>query len=173
MPQKILFVCLGNICRSPAAEGIMNHLIQQSNLGDAIICDSAATSNYHTDAPPDRRMTAAALDQGIVLTSRSRQVKTQDFRDFELILAMDRQNYEDLKAMNPDPAAESKIRLICDYCTQHRDQDIPDPYFGGASGFHYVIELLQDACQGLLESLTEPQAPTSQSSLFNHADERT
>ncbi|NJM95528.1 MAG: low molecular weight phosphotyrosine protein phosphatase, partial [Acaryochloridaceae cyanobacterium CSU_5_19] len=108
-------------------------------------------------ASPDRRMTAAALKQSIVLRGKSRQVQPEDFKDFDLILAMDRQNYADLQAMNPDPAYVSKIRLICDYCTEYTDREVPDPYYGGTSGFSYVIDLLQDACHGLLENLKKPK----------------
>lgn len=155
MPQKLLFVCLGNICRSPSAEGIMNHLLQQEQLTHAFKCDSAGTSSYHIGAAPDRRMAAAGLRQGIVLTGNSRQVQPEDFANFDLILAMDRQNYEDLLALNSDSQYDSKIHLMCDFCTEHTDKDVPDPYYGGASGFDYVIDLLLDACQGLLDDLQQ------------------
>jgi protein-tyrosine phosphatase len=156
MTQKLLFVCLGNICRSPAAEGIMNHLLQQEQLTHALRCDSAGTSSYHIGAAPDRRMAAAALRQGIVLTGNSRQVQPADFATFDWILAMDQENYEDLLRLNRHPQSNSKIHLICDFCTAHNDQEVPDPYYGGASGFDYVIDLLLDACTGLLHHL-QPQ----------------
>lgn len=155
MTRKLLFVCLGNICRSPSAEGIMNYLLQQEQLTHAFQCDSAGTSGFHIGAAPDRRMAAAGLRQGIVLTGNSRQVQPEDFANFDLILAMDRQNYEDLVTLNPDSHYASKIRLMCDFCTEHTDKNVPDPYYGGASGFDYVIDLLMDACQGLLHELQQ------------------
>ncbi|KAI9134839.1 low molecular weight protein-tyrosine-phosphatase [Acaryochloris sp. CCMEE 5410] len=155
MPQKLLFVCLGNICRSPSAEGIMNHLLQQEQLTHQYQCDSAGTSSYHIGASPDRRMAAAGLRQDIVLTGNSRQVQPEDFADFDLILAMDRQNYRDLVAMNPDEQYADKIQMMCDFCSNFADKEVPDPYYGGPSGFDYVIDLLLDACSGLLDHLQQ------------------
>lgn len=131
----------------------MNHLLQQEQLTHAYQCDSAGTSSYHIGASPDRRMAAAGLRQGIVLTGNSRQVQPEDFADFDLILAMDRQNYRDLLAMNPDEQYADKIQMMCDFCSNFADKEVPDPYYGGPSGFDYVIDLLLDACSGLLEHL--------------------
>ncbi len=155
MTQKLLFVCLGNICRSPSAEGIMNHLLQQEQLTHAFTCDSAGTSGYHIGADPDRRMAAAALKKGITLAGHSRRVHPEDFANFDLILAMDQSNYQDLKTLNTDPQYDPKIRMMCDFCTDHTDTDVPDPYYGGSSGFDYVIDLLLDACSGLLSQLQQ------------------
>ena len=154
MPKKILFVCLGNICRSPAAENIMNHLIEQEGLGDRIICDSAGTGGWHVGAPPDRRMRAAAAARGMDFVGAARQFHAQDLQEFDLILAMDKENYRDILALDPQGKFRGKVKMMCDYCQTHRDQEVPDPYYGGTEGFNYVIDLLFDACGGLLKSIT-------------------
>lgn len=161
MPYKLLFVCLGNICRSPSAENIMNHLIAEAGLSNQIVCDSAGTSNYHIGSPPDRRMTMAAAQQGITMTGSARQFVAADFEKFDLILAMDKANYDDILAIDTVPGAlgdrsgqyRHKVRLMCDFCRSHSDKEVPDPYYGGQSGFTYVIDLLMDACGGLLEEV--------------------
>ncbi|MGF1604617.1 MAG: low molecular weight protein-tyrosine-phosphatase [Thermosynechococcaceae cyanobacterium] len=154
MPQKLLFVCLGNICRSPSAEGIMNHLIEKAGLSQAIICDSAGTSGFHIGESADRRMSAAALQQGIRLTSHSRKFETCDFEAFDLILAMDQDNYDTILALDRTGDYRHKVKKMCEFCSNYQDQDVPDPYYGGPSGFTYVIDLLSDACAGLLRYLT-------------------
>ena len=153
MPYKLLFVCLGNICRSPSAENIMNHLIAEAGLSDKISCDSAGTSNYHSGSPPDRRMAQAAAHQGIIMTGSARQFVPADFEKFDLILVMDKANYEDILAIDRTGKYRAKVRLMCDFCRQHSDKEVPDPYYGGQSGFTYVIDLLMDACSGLLEDV--------------------
>ncbi|MGY2717897.1 protein-tyrosine phosphatase [Thermostichus sp. MS-CIW-19] len=153
MSQKLLFVCLGNICRSPAAEGITNHLLQSSGHEGDILCDSAGTAAYHLGSPPDRRMRQVAQRYGLELHGQARQIHPLDLREFDLILAMDRQNYRDILSLDPQRRYADKVRLICSYCRSHTDEEVPDPYYGGEAGFHYVIELLWDACSGLLESL--------------------
>lgn len=153
MPTKLLFVCLGNICRSPSAENIMNHLIAQRGLSDQISCDSAGTSSYHVGSSPDRRMSVAARRQGITLTGSARQFTAVDFETFDLILAMDRNNYQDVLSLDSGRCYSHKVKLMCDYCQNHSDQEVPDPYYGGEAGFDYVIDLLTDACNGLLASL--------------------
>jgi protein-tyrosine phosphatase len=158
MPYKLLFVCLGNICRSPSAENIMNHLIQQAGLGDKIICDSAGTSSYHIGSAPDRRMNAAAKLRGIELVGQARQFIKADFAAFDLILAMDRDNYEAICAVDRAGNYRSKVRLMCDFCTRHTLQEVPDPYYGGEAGFSAVIELLMDACEGLLHHVVKEVA---------------
>lgn len=147
---KLLFVCLGNICRSPSAEGIMNHLIGQNQLTDRILCDSAGTSGYHIGSPPDRRMTAAAARRGITLQGKARQFQPGDFEQFDLILAMDKDNYEDILWLDQARKYHHKVKLMCSFCQKHTDREVPDPYYGGEAGFDYVIDLLLDACQGLL-----------------------
>ncbi|MEM8804774.1 MAG: low molecular weight protein-tyrosine-phosphatase [Cyanobacteria bacterium P01_G01_bin.38] len=149
MTTRLLFVCLGNICRSPSAENIMNHLIEQNSVTD-ITCDSAGTSSYHIGSAPDRRMTAAAKQRGIQLVGQARQFSPKDFEQFDWILAMDHSNYRDILSLDTTGQYEHKVRLMCDFCTQHADKEVPDPYYGGPEGFNYVIDLLLDACEGLL-----------------------
>jgi protein-tyrosine phosphatase len=160
MPYKLLFVCLGNICRSPSAENIMNHLIDQAGLSNSIFCDSAGTSSYHIGSPPDRRMSAAATKLGIQLRGQARQFEKSNFQDFDMILAMDRENYDDLLALDPTGQYHAKVRLICEFCTRHTLKEVPDPYYGGVEGFNQVIDLLIDACEGLLQEITNRQLPT-------------
>lgn len=128
----------------------MNYLIQQAKLSDQIICDSAGTSSYHIGNPPDRRMNAAAKLRGIELVGKARQFKKSDFEDFDLILAMDRDNYEEICAVDRSGKYAHKVRLMCDFCTHHTLKEVPDPYYGGEEGFNQVIDLLLDACKGLL-----------------------
>lgn len=150
MPYKLLFVCLGNICRSPSAENIMKHLINQAGLSKEIICDSAGTSSYHIGSPPDRRMSNAAKFKGIELVGEARQFQRSDFEKFDLILAMDRENYRDILALDRSRQYQDKVKLMCDFCTRHDLKEVPDPYYGGPEGFNQVIELLLDGCEGLL-----------------------
>jgi protein-tyrosine phosphatase len=153
MAYKLLFVCLGNICRSPSAENIMRHLIQQAGLEQHILCDSAGTAAYHTGEPPDRRMAVAAAKEGITLTGRARKFTPQDFETFDLILAMDRENYRDILAQDPQGQYRHKVKMMLDFRQNYTLTEVPDPYYGGSDGFDYVIELLIDACQGLLDFL--------------------
>ncbi|MEM6423781.1 MAG: low molecular weight protein-tyrosine-phosphatase [Cyanobacteria bacterium P01_C01_bin.70] len=153
MTIRLLFVCLGNICRSPSAENIMSHLIDQRQLGDRIVCDSAGTSSYHIGSAPDRRMAKAAGQKGITLVGSARQFTAEDLQKFDYILAMDRQNYRDIVALDPQGKYTDKVKLMCEFCRHHDDEEVPDPYYGGAEGFNYVIELLIDACEGLLDSV--------------------
>ncbi|YAI81859.1 MAG: low molecular weight protein-tyrosine-phosphatase [cyanobacterium endosymbiont of Rhopalodia sterrenbergii] len=153
MVYRLLFVCLGNICRSPAAENIMNHLIKEANLEEQIICDSAGTSSYHVGAAPDHRMKSAALSRGIEFRGRSRQFDWFDFKQFDLILAMDQENYQNILILDPQGVYKNKVRLICEFMTQHHEKQITDPYYGGQAGFDKVIDLLLDACGGLLEEI--------------------
>ncbi|MCY7332410.1 MAG: low molecular weight phosphotyrosine protein phosphatase [Pseudanabaena sp. CAN_BIN31] len=152
MTTKLLFVCLGNICRSPAAENIMNHLIEQEGLSDRFICDSAGTGGWHVGALPDRRMRAAAKERGLDFVGSARQFEAMDLREFDLILAMDKDNYRNILALDPQGKFSDKVKMMCDYCETHTDKEVPDPYYGGADGFNYVIDLLFDACNGLLKS---------------------
>ncbi len=153
MPYKLLFVCLGNICRSPAAENIMNHLVAEAGLSEQIVCDSAGTSNYHIGSAPDHRMTATASRRGIPLTGQARQFQLSDFEQFDLILAMDRENYQDILICDHQGKYQDKVRLICQFASHHSETEVPDPYYGGQKGFDGVIDLLLDACGGLLTYL--------------------
>jgi protein-tyrosine phosphatase len=154
---KLLFVCLGNICRSPSAENIMRHLIEQAGLDHQIQCDSAGTSSYHIGSPPDRRMTAAAKLQGIDLVGQARQFEAADLATFDLILAMDRDNYETIQLCDRTGQYRDKVRLMCDFCTRHTLKEVPDPYYGGTEGFNFVIDLLMDACTGLLDHVVKTE----------------
>ncbi len=162
MSYKLLFVCLGNICRSPAAENIMNHLIAEAGLTDAITCDSAGTSSYHIGSAPDRRMTAAAQQRGVAMHGSARQFQRGDFAKFDLILAMDQDNYQDILALDPEGHHRDRVRLMCDFCRQHQTREVPDPYYGGSEGFNHVIDLLTDACEGLLADIVAQKVPATQ-----------
>ena len=131
----------------------MRHLVEQRQLSDQIMCDSAGTSSYHIGSSPDRRMAIAAKQQGITLVGRARQFRAEDLAEFDWILAMDRQNYRDILALDPQGNYHDKVRLMCEFCRHHGDDEVPDPYYGGKEGFNYVIELLQDACEGLLAAV--------------------
>ena len=154
MPTRLLFVCLGNICRSPSAENIMNHLVEQQELGAQVTCDSAGTASYHVGSAPDRRMNTAAQKQGITLVGSARQFTAADFEDFDLILAMDRSNYRDILQLDANNRYANKVKMMCDYSKAFDDEEVPDPYYGGESGFDYVISLLTDACEYLLDEIT-------------------
>ncbi|MBE9112158.1 low molecular weight phosphotyrosine protein phosphatase, partial [Nodosilinea sp. LEGE 07298] len=123
MTTRLLFVCLGNICRSPSAENIMNHLIAQRQLGDQVMCDSAGTASYHVGSRPDRRMTQAAKARGIDLVGQARQFDVIDFDRFDYILAMDQQNYRDIMALDPTGQHADRVRLMCDFCRTHPDRE--------------------------------------------------
>ena len=149
--KRILFVCLGNICRSSSAEGIMRKLVEEAGLEDAFEIDSAGILSYHQGELPDSRMRAHAARRGYNLVHRSRPVRTDDFFNFDLIIGMDDRNIDDLKDRAPSPNEYPKIWRMTDYCTQFTHADhVPDPYYGGADGFEHVLDLLEDACAGLL-----------------------
>lgn len=131
----------------------MNHAIAQAGLSDRIICDSAGTSSYHIGSPPDRRMQAAALRRNLKLKGKARQLQPEDLAEFDLIVAMDSENYRDILSLDATGEYRDKVRLMCDYAQNHGDRDVPDPYYGGESGFDYVMDLLEDACQGLLQEV--------------------
>jgi protein-tyrosine phosphatase len=145
--MRILFVCMGNICRSPTAEGVMRHLVSERGLEGEIEVQSAGTGGWHAGNPPDARSTAAARERGITLEGAARQVTPADFEDFDLLVAMDRENLAALRAIAP-PGTEHKLRmLIAD------GRDVPDPYYGGARGFEEVLDLVETACEQLLDDL--------------------
>lgn len=153
-PRKILFVCLGNICRSSSAEGIMRHLLQETGLEQEFEIDSAGILAYHQGELPDSRMRAHAARRGYVLDHRSRPVRTEDFYHFDLVIGMDDRNISDLKERAPSPEEWTKIHRMTDYCTTFtQDDHVPDPYYGGAQGFEHVLDLLEDACAGLLDQI--------------------
>lgn len=153
--MKILFVCLGNICRSSTAQTIMQQLLEAHNLHHRIHVDSAGILSYHQGELADPRMRAHATHRGYNITHLSRPVTTQDFYDFDLILGMDDRNIDDLHDRCPDPTLAKKIGRMTDYCRLKQADHVPDPYYGGAQGFENVLDLLEDACQGLLEKVRQ------------------
>ena len=155
MKHKILFVCLGNICRSSTAEGVMLELIRKAGREEEFVIDSAGILSYHQGELPDSRMRAHAGRRGYELIHRSRPVRTDDFYDFDLIIGMDDRNIDGLNDRAPGPEEQKKIHRMTDYCTRMAADHVPDPYYGGSEGFEYVIDILEDACAGLLTSLTQ------------------
>ncbi len=155
LPVKVLFVCMGNICRSPSAEAVMNAYIEREGLQDKIICDSAGTIAYHAGEPADARMQRHANKRDIHLTSISRQIKSIDFEDFDYIIGMDDSNLREMKSFLPSASLAGKITKMTDYCSNSNPGFVPDPYYGGAEGFEHVLDLLEDACEGLLTEIRE------------------
>jgi protein-tyrosine phosphatase len=145
---RILFVCLGNICRSPTAEGVMRRLVRDEGLDDRIEIDSAGTGGWHVGAPPDARATEAASRRGTTLEGAARRFTEADFDRFDLILAMDAENRRDLLALAPDDEARAKVRMF-----RPGDLDVPDPYYGGADGFEEVLDLVEEAARSLLAEI--------------------
>ncbi len=150
MGKRILFVCLGNICRSPAAEGIM----EKKSEGRSIEVDSAGTAGYHIGTLPDARMRSHASKRGYPLNSRARKFNPDvDFEKFDMIIAMDKENLRDLEMMDREKRYRGKLSLMTDYCQKIRADEVPDPYYEGPEGFEYVLDILEDACDGLLKKL--------------------
>jgi protein-tyrosine phosphatase len=150
---KVLFVCMGNICRSPTAAGVFGSLVTAEGLGDLVEIDSAGTLDYHTGEPADRRARDAARRRGIDLSAhRARAVRARDFHDFDYVLAMDRENYQDLLAISPDGGAD-RISLFMQFAAEAAADEVPDPYYGGPSGFDDVLDLIEAASRGLLAHL--------------------
>ena len=154
--QRLLFVCLGNICRSPAAEGVFLHLIASEGLEDRFVVDSAGTGGWHVGNPADRRMRAAAERRGIHLPSRARQIELADFTSFDRILTMDDDNLRNVRSLARELGERpglARIEPMTSHCRVHQVSEVPDPYYGGEQGFEDVLDLLEDACGGLLETL--------------------
>lgn len=156
MDKKLLFVCLGNICRSSAAEEIMRKKLKAAGM-EGVAVDSAGLYGGHAGELPDSRMRAHALRRGYELIHRSRPVSPDDFGNFDLILAMDDRNYDALRALAPDPEGMRKIRRMTDFCTRLPAGYVPDPYYGGSYGFEQVLDILEDACEGLLQYLKKKE----------------
>lgn len=150
---RVLFVCLGNICRSPTAEGVFRKLVAEANLAAHISADSAGTHAYHIGEPPDRRAQQAAARRGIDLSGlRGRQATRRDFTEFDYVLAMDEENFANLRAICPT-GQENKLRLFLEFAPARRERDVPDPYFGGDAGFDRVLDMIEEAAQGLIEHI--------------------
>jgi protein-tyrosine phosphatase len=153
---RILFVCLGNICRSPTAEAVMARLVADAGLDGQIEVASAGTGAWHVGNAPDERASAAARARGYAMRSLARQVEPSDFERFDLLLAMDHDNLRNLRRLAPDAEAAAKVRLLRDFdpaSAGSGDRDVPDPYYGGAEGFDHVLDLVEAACRGLLDAL--------------------
>ena len=150
---KVLFVCMGNICRSPTAEGVFRHLVEGQGLRGRIMVDSAGTHAYHVGQPPDTRAQAAASRRGIDLSrQRARKANSGDFKRFDYVLAMDRDNYTDLTSICP-PGEEHRLKLFLDFAPGIETRDVPDPYYGGNRGFEAVLNMVEKASEGLLEHI--------------------
>jgi protein-tyrosine phosphatase len=156
VPVRLLFVCLGNICRSPTAEAVMRAVVAREGLGDAVTIDSAGTGAWHVGNPPDERATAAARRRDVVLQGAARQVTREDFAAFDLLVAADRSNAAALRRMAPDDAARAKVVLLRGYdpdAVAAGELDVPDPYDGGPDGFDHVLDVVEAACEGLLATV--------------------
>ena len=148
--MKILFVCLGNICRSPTAEGVFRKLLEEQVADLDVVVDSAGTQDYHVGEPPDARSQAAAAARGIDISGqRARQVLAADFAEFDLVLAMDESNLANLRAMSGS-AYHERVRLFLEFSPDDTRTSVPDPYYGGANGFEQVLDIVEDAAEGLL-----------------------
>jgi protein-tyrosine phosphatase len=155
---RVLFVCLGNICRSPTAEAVMAQLVAEAELEHAIEIDSAGTGAWHVGSPPDDRATAAAAARGIAMRGAARQVTAEDFERFDLLLAMDADNHRNLREIAPHAEAAAKVRMLREFDPASASAaavglDVPDPYYGGEDGFDHVLDLVEAACAGLLAEL--------------------
>lgn len=162
--MRILFVCLGNICRSPTAEGVMRHKLREAGLGEDVDVESAGTGGWHVGHSPDERASAAASARGITLESRAMRFETDHFDDFDLILAMDRQNLADMRSLAPHAAAEGKLHMLREYDPEARgesDLDVPDPYYGGSRGFEDVLDMVERSCDALVAEILETRAGAS------------
>lgn len=150
---SVLFVCMGNICRSPTAHGVFRHKVKALGLDSWVLVDSAGTHNYHPNSPPDERSQEHARLRGYELSDlRARQINASDFQSHDLILSMDWDNLELVQERCP-PEHLSKLRRLTEFCQRYDSPVVPDPYYGGASGFDHVLDLVEDACDGLLRQL--------------------
>ncbi|MGB0420563.1 MAG: low molecular weight protein-tyrosine-phosphatase [Limisphaerales bacterium] len=148
--RRILFVCMGNICRSPAAEGVFQSMIADAGVEGELTCDSAGTIDYHRGQPADARMRTAALKRGYELQSKARQVTPEDLETFDLVLTMDEDNRRDVLTLDPEGKWSEKIRSFCDFVPSPESHEVPDPYYGGNDGFDRVLDLLEQGCRQLL-----------------------
>ncbi len=152
---NVLFVCMGNICRSPTAQGVFRDIVGKEGLSDRITTDSAGTIDYHVGGKPDRRARETASKRGVDLSDlRARQVTVGDFDRFDYVLAMDRSNYEDLSALCP-PGEVHRLHLFMDFAPGRKEREVPDPYYGGAAGFENVFDMVEAASRGLLAHIRQ------------------
>jgi protein-tyrosine phosphatase len=155
--RRVLFVCLGNICRSPTGEGVLRHLVAERGLEEVVEIDSAGVGSWHVGEPADARMRQAASRRGYDLASRARQVSEGDFHHFDLIVAMDRSNHGDLSALRPRGAG-AELRLFSDFLPPGSPTDVPDPYYGGPHGFDRVLDLIEEGAEAILDHLVSGAA---------------
>lgn len=157
--MRVLFVCLGNICRSPAAEGVFRKLVADRGLSDEIDIDSAGTSGYHHGEPADARMRTAATQRGYDLRSRSRRLTEDDLEEFDLVIAMDRKNLKDIREMRsgmaPEEQGKAQVKLLSEFLPAGAEADVPDPYYGGDQGFETVLDMLEQGAENILHQLLE------------------
>lgn len=155
MKKSLLFVCLGNICRSPSAEAVMKDIVSRESMEDNFFIDSAGTSGWHMGDEADSRMKSHAIRRDIELTSISRKFyPDSDFEEFDMIIGMDDQNISDLMSVARSEEERSRIYKMTDFCVRYKNHDsVPDPYFGGDQGFELVLDILEDACEGLLKKI--------------------
>ena len=151
-----LFLCMGNICRSPAAHCFFQHLVNESGLTDEFEIESAGTIGFHVGSPPDIRMQQVMTNRGYPIIGRSKQLDFFDMEHYDLILAMDEDNRRGALALARGDAQRAKVKLFCEYCSDHDEREVPDPYYGGDQGFNRVMDIIEDGCTGLLKS-TRPK----------------
>lgn len=152
---SVVFVCMGNICRSPTAEAVFRHYVENAGLAEHILIDSAGTHDYHIGEPPDLRAQRTAQQRGYDMSSlRGRQVEAGDFHRFDYVLAMDRANLAILQRMAPR-AGDTQAKLFLEYARHHAEREVPDPYYGGADGFERVLDMVEDAAEGLLQEIRQ------------------
>ena len=157
---SVLFICMGNICRSPTAEAVFRHYVESAGLSEHILIDSAGTHDYHIGDKPDSRAQRAAQQRGYDMSNlHGRQVGKEDFRQFDYVLAMDGANLAILQRINP-PDSDSQVGLFLEYARHHSEREVPDPYYGGADGFERVLDMVEDAAQGLLEEIRQQHFAT-------------
>jgi protein-tyrosine phosphatase len=152
---SVLFVCMGNICRSPTAQGVFRALVEREGLADRIVTDSAGTISYHVGEPPDRRARETAVKRGLDLSDlRARRAVSEDFKRFDYLVAMDRDNFSELMAICPE-GFEERLHLFMDFAPHRPEMEVPDPYYGGVRGFDRVFDMVEEASRGLLEHILE------------------
>ncbi|MCG2589592.1 low molecular weight protein-tyrosine-phosphatase [Rhodohalobacter sulfatireducens] len=154
-PYKICFVCLGNICRSPTAEGVFQHLVNERDLKSYFYIDSAGTSAYHIGEPANSKSQWVANQEGVKLHSKARRFEKADLEEFDLILAMDHENLKNIKYLNGNPVYSDKIKLLREFDPQPDDKAVPDPYYGGMQGFQNVFDVIKRSSEALLNELAE------------------
>jgi len=151
--HRILFLCMGNICRSPAAHCVFQHMVNEAGLSERFDIESAGTIGFHQGAPPDGRMQQVMRARNIPVIGRSKQLDRFDLEHYDLILAMDHDNLAGARSLDSKGEYADKIQLFCDYCSEHEGTEVPDPYYGGDRGFEHVMDMIEDGCRNLLASL--------------------